>query len=191
MVLSSLGAPLPVVLVNFTGTCQNGFSDLSWTTASETNNSHFDVLRSDNGEPFRVVGTVSGNGTTSMTHEYSFTDEEPVGSATVYRLAQYDFNGQSELFAPITVSSCSLEGSSVHVYDGNSELVVLVNAESESVYTVSIMDMQGRIVNTQQFAAAEGSSKFAINKEGMAPGIYVIMTQMPNGETQSEKILIQ
>jgi hypothetical protein len=191
MVLSSLAAPLPVVLVNFSGTCQNGFGELIWNTASETNNSHFDILRSDNGEPFHVVGSVAGNGTTSMSHEYKFIDEEPLGSLTMYRLAQYDFNGQSELYAPIAINSCLQNTSSVHAYDASSELVVLINTEAEAIYTVSIMDMQSRIVSSQQLSAGEGTSKFAISKEGIAPGIYVIMTQMPNGEAKSEKILIR
>lgn len=191
MVLSSVAAPLPVELVSFTGTCFGDFAELIWVTASETNNSHFDILRSDDGEPFRVVGTRNGYGTTSAMHEYNFIDELPVGTSTMYRLVQYDFNGDNKMFAPISVSSCASGNSTVHTYASNEELVVLIDSKDEGVFTVSIVDMQGRTVSAQQLTAGEGSSRFGISKEGIVPGIYLVMTTLPNGEVTSEKIFIQ
>lgn len=191
MVLSSTGAPLPVELVSFTGTCIGDFAELIWVTASETNNSHFDILRSDNGEPFHVVGTVDGNGTTSLSSEYKFIDEQSLGTSTMYRLVQYDFNGDSKVFAPISVSSCATGNSTVHTYASNEELVVLIDSKAEGVFTVSIVDMQGRTVSAQQLTAGEGSSRFGISKEGIVPGIYLVMTTLPNGEVTSEKIFVQ
>lgn len=191
MVLSSLSAPLPVELVSFTGNCVDDFAELIWITASETNNSHFDILRSDNGEPFHVVGTVDGNGTTSLISEYGFVDQEPIGVSTMYRLVQYDFNGDNKMFAPISVNSCASGNSTVTTYASNEELVVLINSKDEGVFTVNIVDLQGRTINSQQLTAGEGSSKFSLSKEGIAPGIYLVVTSMPNGEMSSEKILIQ
>ncbi len=46
--------PLPVELLNFNGTCEEGMVNLVWQTASEFNSSHFDVEKSTNGETWRV-----------------------------------------------------------------------------------------------------------------------------------------
>ncbi len=191
MVLSSTTAPLPVELVSTVGTCVNGFGELIWVTASETNNSHFDILRSDDGNAFRPVGTVHGFGTTSTMHEYKFTDREPLGNSTMYRLAQYDFNGDFKLYTPFTVEACETGNTSVHTYSSSEELVVTINSKDEGIYTVNLLDLQGRTISAQQFTAGEGASRFSMSKEGITPGIYLVMTTMPNGEVSSEKILVQ
>jgi hypothetical protein len=109
----------------------------------------------------------------------------------MYRLVQFDFNGDNHMFAPISVGSCATGNSTVTTYASNEELVVLINSENEGVFTVSIVDMQGRTVSAQQLSAGEGSSRFGISKEGIAPGIYLVMTSLPSGEVTSEKIFIQ
>jgi hypothetical protein len=191
MVLSSTSAPLPVTLVSFNGNCVAGFADLAWTTASETNNSHFNILRSDDGEAFHVVGTVHGKGTTSSVHDYTFIDTKPVGNSTMYRLAQYDYNGDFKLFEPISVAGCEIENTSVHTYSSSEEIVVLINSQAEGIFSINILDLQGRTVNAQQFTASEGSTRFSMSKEGIVPGIYLVMTTLPNGEVKSEKIFVQ
>jgi len=69
------GGPLPVTLVDFDGQRNAGNTVLNWTTSSEFNNEHFDILRSVNGGDFKAIGRVMGNGTSVNMIEYSFLDE--------------------------------------------------------------------------------------------------------------------
>ena len=66
---------------------------LKWTTASEINNRGFEIQRSNDKENWKRIGFVQGNGTTTETHHYSFTDESLQSGIYQYRLKQIDFDG--------------------------------------------------------------------------------------------------
>lgn len=85
----------PVELTSFSATANDDNVVLSWITATETNNSGFDIQRSKDGE-FETIGFVEGNGTTTEPQVYSFIDEEVVTGKYKYRLKQIDFDGTFE-----------------------------------------------------------------------------------------------
>ncbi|MBS1551564.1 MAG: T9SS type A sorting domain-containing protein [Bacteroidetes bacterium] len=88
---------LPVELSSFAAVINNNSVTLNWSTLTETNNSGFDIERSSNGT-WSKVGTVTGNGTTISTSNYSFTDRNVASGNYNYRLKQIDFNGNFEYF---------------------------------------------------------------------------------------------
>ena len=71
---------VPVELVSFSANVSNNSVELNWITATELNNSGFEIERSSHTERSRsmtdweIIGFVHGNGTTSETHSYSFVD---------------------------------------------------------------------------------------------------------------------
>jgi len=86
---------LPVELTSFTAKVSGGKVQLDWTTATEINNSGFDIERSFDGSTFTSVGFVKGNGTTTEPREYSFIDkfEFKATQSIYYRLKQFDYDG--------------------------------------------------------------------------------------------------
>ena len=71
-------------------------NELQWTTATELNNSHFEIERSVDGITWDVIGEVLGQGTTLEETNYLFNDRtRPFGTA-YYRLHQFDLNGENE-----------------------------------------------------------------------------------------------
>jgi hypothetical protein len=90
---------VPVELTSFTANVSNGNVILSWATATETNNSGFEIERDGN-----VIGFVPGFGTTTEPKAYSFTDNPTGGNTFTYRLKQVDFDGTYEYFDAIEVS---------------------------------------------------------------------------------------
>lgn len=89
---------LPVSLASFTAkTNKAGKVDLAWTTASEQNNSHFEVTRSTDGASFAKIGEVAGNGNSNTIKNYSHTDNSPVAGINYYQLKQVDNDGKSAL----------------------------------------------------------------------------------------------
>ncbi len=86
---------LPVELTSFTATAKAGKVNLIWNTATEINNSGFEIERSFDGNSFVTVGFVKGNGTTTQPKSYSYTDAiELQGIENIYyRLKQVDYNG--------------------------------------------------------------------------------------------------
>lgn len=93
---STLAPVVPVELTSFTAASVDGKVVLNWTTATEVNNRGFEIERSNNNVDFNVIGFVNGNGTTTETMNYAFTDNGVAQGSYYYRLRQIDFNGQSE-----------------------------------------------------------------------------------------------
>lgn len=90
---------LPVELTSFTSTVSGRNVTLKWTTASELNNSGFDIERKLSGtESWTVVGNVAGNGTSTVSQNYSFTDRNVASGVYNYRMKQIDYNGNFEYF---------------------------------------------------------------------------------------------
>lgn len=103
---------LPVELLAFQATCNSNEMAITWETASETNNSHFIIEKSYDGQHLEQRWTVEGAGTTSRASEYAFSDPELriVGAAPVYyRLTQVDFDGQRTRFEWVLANGCSGE----------------------------------------------------------------------------------
>jgi len=99
---------VPVELASFTANASEGFVELSWITATETNNQGFHIERSNGGE-FTSVGYVAGHGTTTETQNYTFVDRSVQIGSYSYRLKQVDFDGtfeysnvvEAEVVAPV------------------------------------------------------------------------------------------
>jgi hypothetical protein len=86
---------LPIELIKFNAAQKNNAIKLTWSTASETNNSHFDIERSDDGYVFDKIDAMQGEGHSSKTVDYSYIDDDPLQSRIVYyRLKQVDHDGR-------------------------------------------------------------------------------------------------
>jgi hypothetical protein len=88
---------VPVELVSFAAEVFGGNVNLSWITATELNNYGFEVERRNaESAEWMNIGFVNGNGSTTETRYYSFSDNSvPVGKY-FYRLKQLDFSGSYE-----------------------------------------------------------------------------------------------
>ncbi len=99
----SNGSNLPVELLYFYGEQQNENVLLEWQTATEINNSHFNVEWSTNGVDFIKIGEVQGNETTTDVQFYDFLHKSPVTGENYYRLKQVDFDGKYEYTNILTI----------------------------------------------------------------------------------------
>jgi hypothetical protein len=84
---------VPVELTSFTAASNGEDVELSWTTATETNNQGFEVERMTTNGTFEQVGYVAGFGTTTEPKSYSFIDTKLEAGNYTYRLKQIDFDG--------------------------------------------------------------------------------------------------
>ncbi|MDP2366603.1 MAG: T9SS type A sorting domain-containing protein [Ignavibacteria bacterium] len=92
---------VPIELVSFNA---NGFEEgvsLNWITATEMNNSGFEIqrlkdLKIERLEGWENIGFVNGHGTTTEPQTYSYTDEKVSAGKYQYRLKQIDFDGTFE-----------------------------------------------------------------------------------------------
>ncbi len=84
---------IPVELSSFTTSVSGNSVTLNWKTATETNNSGFAVQRKTSNSGWTNISFVNGNGTSTQTHEYSYTDNNLETGKYSYRLKQVDLDG--------------------------------------------------------------------------------------------------
>jgi len=84
---------IPVELSEFNARVIGSKVQLKWSTASETNNKGFSVIKSLDGKSFTEIGFIPGFGTTTEYHHYEFIDELFEGVLAYYKLRQIDFDG--------------------------------------------------------------------------------------------------
>ena len=84
---------VPVELTSFSAATQNNGVMLNWTTATEINNSGFEVERKQENTNWNKVAFVNGNGTTTSEQRYSYFDKNLTSGKYLYRLKQIDFDG--------------------------------------------------------------------------------------------------
>ena len=101
---------VPVELISFTASVlQNEKAvQLNWTTATETNNSGFEIYRLQDSkieklQDWNMIGFVPGFGTTTEPKSYSFVDNDITTGIYKYRLKQIDFDGSFEYSNEIEV----------------------------------------------------------------------------------------
>lgn len=168
-------SPLPVRLVSFEGKAIERRSQLNWTTTEEVNASHFDILRSNDGNNFAVVGTVEAKGESSISIRYEFLDAQPDPGTNYYRLKQVDNDGTYTLSKIIHVR-----------FDDNIVVLVypnpasdIVHAESTSPFTsVELFDVKGMKIEggtgPVRQTATQDKHLLEINLRDRPTGIYVL-----------------
>jgi hypothetical protein len=88
---------VPVELKSFTGEVIGSNIQLLWSTATETNNQGFEILRkAQNDNEWNKIGFVPGFGTSTEVHHYTFVDDAVQSEKYQYRLKQIDYDGTFE-----------------------------------------------------------------------------------------------
>jgi hypothetical protein len=185
---------LPVDLLEFTGTYNNGVVSLLWKTASETNNSHFEVYKLLPGEELRFIGEEQGAGNSGEQLDYRFYDRSPALGINYYQLRQYDFDGQYEVFEMIAVDVSLLDSPlQLAVYPnpslGNAITLVLSGLQSGVLFDISIVSLQGKEVFRRSLQMSIETFDLNFDQQ-LSSGIYVIEI---NYQDQSviQKLLIR
>jgi hypothetical protein len=181
-------AALPVELVHFTALATNHVVELTWATASELNNSHFEVLRSFDGKNWENIGFVAGNGTTQQYKLYQFTDNNS-SNENYYQLKQVDFNGQYE-FSPIRMVKRSNTKNKIAVYPNPSAgLVNITFTDDDQPFSkISVVDITGKIMVSQEYDPNKHNpTNTQIDLSMLKDGLYWIYISLMD-QTQVFKI---
>jgi len=187
---------LPVELASFVSVISNNNVTLNWTTATEINNSGFDIERSIVNGQWSTVGNVVGNGTTTSPVNYSFTDRNLNSGNYNYRLKQIDFNGNFEYFnlrneVVIGVPS-KFELSQNYPNPFNPSTVINYQLPSLSNVSLSVYNISGKevksLVNGKQEA---GYYTFELNASDLSSGIYFYRLTTDNFNVTKRMMLVK
>ncbi len=193
---SEKGLLLPITLIDFSGERLETVSNLHWSTASETNNNYFEVLRSTDLVNFEVVGTIKGAGNSNILKEYIFNDSFPKSlqnSIIYYQLKQVDFDQKSSQSKIIALNpNNNLQNNQIiNVWMMSSgEIMLDYQAMYNSSISIQLVDGLGQIVYQSTYIASEGVNHFTIsNQNKIKPGVYIVRIFSNNG-VETKKINI-
>jgi hypothetical protein len=174
---------LPVELTQFKAQQKNNANYLTWQTASEKSNNHFDIERSAIGqEDWVKIGTVKGNGNSQIIRDYTFTDNTPL-SISYYRLKQVDNDGSFDYSNVVNVTNKSGKFK-IDVLLPNptkDNLTIQFESNKNEAVNLTVLDMTGRVVLTQNASATEGGNLLNVNTASLSNGIY--MVSLKNSES--------
>jgi hypothetical protein len=189
--LTQKNNPLPVNLVSFEANCKGGKVDLTWSTATETNNDYFTLERSVDAENWSLIDIIDGNGNSNELINYQYTDEKSLGGLSYYRLRQTDFNGQFEVFSPVSVVCTSEATGDLTIYPNpfSNQLIVQFGETDESKARVRVTDMLGNIVADKEINVEGGSNAYVLDMENTAAGLYNI--EFTSGKTVQSKRIVK
>ncbi len=173
---------LPVELLSFSGSEESKHNQLTWSTASELNNSHFEVERSPDGQKFEHLGKVNGHGTSTLQHKYVFLDENPIATA-YYRLKQVDVDGQyeySDVIALKRTQNKALTIGNIFPSPTKGQARFNISVSEATQATISIIDVTGRPLSAQKIQLEVGEQQQTIDLTKMPNGIYTVMITAEN-----------
>ena len=166
--------PLPIELISFYGKKDKAKNVLYWTTASETNNDYFTLLKSTDGINFEPIAKIESSGNSTQASDYIFEDEHPLPEINYYQLQQTDINGQSSVSKTIAINNSA---------NANNQLIVTTNpannflqlsfTSSENIFQVEIIDALGKV-----FLYKENKNEIDIST--LFTGIYFVRVKVGN-----------
>lgn len=179
---------LPVKFVSFYATSQNNSVLLSWATAEEKENSHFEIEKSTDGREWKTMGVVFGNGTSSQLNKYSYTDKSTKAATNYYRIRQVDINGTA-VYSVVKVISETKAASSVSIFASNGKNIVInMNSEARENMQVTVLNSNGQVVNRQTVANA--SYQVTVPMNTVPAGLYIVQVSDKNGWSEVKKVVM-
>ena len=195
-ILGSSGTPLPVTLISFEATANEGKVDLKWITASEINNDFFTIERSSDAKKWEEIITTNGAGNSSQMLEYFETDFEPLKGVSYYRLKQTDFNGQNQYFniVPVHLENNNSEGN-MNLFPNPINAGKNINIEFNDIIETEILlvlrDIRGREFYSKMIVDIQNGKLIGVPIDFKIPsGVYLITASSEN-KIYSQKLIVR
>lgn len=185
-------SPLPIELLSFNAIMNDKQVDITWETASETNNDYYTIEKSKDGVHFETCSIVDAAGNSSSIVNYKDIDYNPYKGISYYRLKQTDFNGAFS-FSKIVAVNYSFSQDGITIFPNPTEGEININIEDieQQEVLVVIVDMTGKECYSKVIISQENQQLIATDTEHkLAAGTYIITASSKN-KLYSKKIIVK
>jgi surface protein len=179
---------LPVTWLDFTGQLETNKVILNWKTASEQNNTGFDVERSADGRSWSKIGFIPGKINSVVLTPYSYTDLSPLKGLSYYRLKQIDLDKRFSYSRIIRINNVINGKVAIWPNPVNNLLNIEINQRyrNEKMY-LTVTDMKGTVLVSR--IVTHGN--LAISTSGWPKALYVVTLRSEADIIMTRKILKQ
>jgi hypothetical protein len=177
---------LPLTLLWFNTNQVGGQVALDWQTVSEINVKDFGVEWSADGVKWNNLGNVSAQNLNN--NSYNFMHNDPVIGKNYYRIKMNDIDGKY-IYSPVRTVTLQEKGNPTVVLipnPVNSNAMLYISKEVKAT-SVNVYNAAGSQV--MQMTIGAGVQQVRIATNGLAPGIYTIVTNGAN--RQVTRMLVQ
>jgi hypothetical protein len=190
-------SPLPVTLTSFLAFRRGTDAQLDWNTATEHNNSGYEIQVATNGISYRKLGFIRSEAVnSSVLQHYQFVDtENGKQGLRYYRLKQVDLDGK-ETYSPVQIVSFGEATSPLYLtaapnpFDATLTLTMDAPKPGGTV-PLTVTDATGRQVYSQLVTLPAGTSRLELTQLAKLPaGMYLLHVVLA-GHTQNLKVVKQ
>ena len=176
--VNGLCAIVPVELTSFSANVNENIVTLVWSTATEINNSGFEIERKSANADWTNIGFVAGSGSTTEICNYSYQDNSVISGSYSYRLKQIDYNGEfeysQEVYVDVTPSmDYALQQNYPNPFNPSTKIRFTI--PQASVVNLTVFNAIGEevkaLVNNYYEA---GSHEIIFNASNLTSGIYFV-----------------
>lgn len=170
---------LPVELTYFTTTCEADKVKIEWQTASEYNNHHFEIERSENAIDFKTIFSIpSQNGNSNQIQNYLVYDNHFNNEELYYRLKQID-NDEQFSYSKITTTDCNnlIEKNMVIKVFPNPTtdvLTIAINNFENGKAKINIYDFSSNLILQKEIQLINGNNFYNVSLNNLTVGMYLI-----------------
>lgn len=198
IVITSSQSALPITGLKFSAENSDKSVILKWSTYTETNNSHFEILRSTDAINFQSIGIFMAPAANSTsTTNYQFKDNTPVAGINYYRLKQVDLDGHFTYSTILRIDRNQAINSNWQVYPtqvqkgGNINLSIS-SVDAKNVHAI-ITNASGQKISDVSLQLNKGISVHSCAIPNAASGTYLLSVYDEAGVKMSDtkKIIVQ
>jgi hypothetical protein len=174
----SNSSALPVSLLKFEALLKNKQTvDVSWATASETNNDYFTVEKSSDAINYEKVLDIKGAGNSNTMLNYMATDYYPLTGQSYYRLKQTDFDGKysySNIIGINTTTNSILTIFPNPAATGDNIQLNIPDDLKDKEISINVHDLQGKKIYSKFISIDNRIENKTIISEKLSAGSYMV-----------------
>ncbi len=183
------GQALPLELKSFTGKTESTSNTLLWETLTEKNVQSHIVERSVDGIKWMEVGKTAGQMDSQSPVKYELEDRAPLAKA-YYRLRSVDYDGAENFSNTIVLTRKGEHFGIAAAFPSptKDQVTVQFTSLTEENVTIRVMDISGRLVLVQEYAADNGINEAILQLDGLQAGVYLV--RISNATSTAEPMRI-
>ena len=165
---------IPVTLTDIKAIQKNAGVQVEWTAQQEINIDMYEVERSQNGQQFTKLGTVTATGNSSVVTNYKLFDPNPYKGVSFYRIKIIE-TGQLKYSRIARVNITDKKENTMSIYPNpivGNNIVLQMNLQ-KGKYTLYLTNNLGQQLVTKQLDHSGGSvTEIMEPANGLAKGVY-------------------